>query len=429
MTRLTILAATTAATALLSTQAHAAGFYLQEQSVKGTGRAYSGEVADQGVSSLWWNPAAIARSGREAYVGLHAVFVDASVTNEGSTITYPNGLTIPVQGEPRAPNPIQSGVAPNFAIATPIGDRFALGLSVAAPFNFTTEYRKTSWARYDALTSRLTTADIQVTGAMKVTEWLDVGVGVDAQYTDAKLQTAYPNLSPLLADGVSQLSGDGWDFGWTLGAQAYLGPVTVGASYRSSMDHDLDGNVLVAGLVGPLAPVNRQVGGSASFTTPWIATLGARWQATDKLALNAQVQRIGWSEFEAIDVTFSGGGGETLFQGYEDVTSGGVGVDYAVNDKLTLRAGVQFDPTPTPDADRTARVPDGDRWLYGVGATATVLDGLKVDAALAYIDFANSDIHHDTVFYEGTAAATTTRLRGEVEGAGYVMSLGLRKTF
>ena len=44
--------------------AFAGSFYLQEQSVRGAGRAYSGEVADRGVSSLWWNPAAIARSGR-----------------------------------------------------------------------------------------------------------------------------------------------------------------------------------------------------------------------------------------------------------------------------------------------------------------------------------------------------------------------------
>ncbi len=29
------------------TPAHAAGFYLQEQSVVGTGRAYSGEVAEE----------------------------------------------------------------------------------------------------------------------------------------------------------------------------------------------------------------------------------------------------------------------------------------------------------------------------------------------------------------------------------------------
>lgn len=436
MTRVTLLAASVAAAALIAPKAHAAGYYLQEQSVKGTGRAYSGEVADKGADSLWWNPAAIAGAredgtkSAEAYVGLHAVFVDAKVSDNGSTITYPGGATLPVGGEERAFNPIQSGVAPNFAVSMPVGDRFAVGLSVAAPFNFTTEYRRNAWARYDALTSRLTTADIQVTGAMEVTDWLDLGIGLNAQYADAKLQTAYPNLSPLLADGVSQLSGDGWDFGWTVGAQAQLGSsVSVGASYRSKMEHDLDGRVLVAGLVGPLAPVNREVGGSAKFSTPWIATLGARWKATDKLTLNAQVQRIGWSEFEDIEVSFEGGGGETLFQGYEDVTSGGVGLDYAVNPNLTLRAGVQYDPTPTPDGDRTARVPDGDRWLYGVGATANVPWGMKLDAALAYIAFDESEIHHDTVFYGGTPAATTTRLRGDVEGSGYVLSLGLRKTF
>ncbi|KRB46741.1 OmpP1/FadL family transporter [Phenylobacterium sp. Root700] len=429
MTRSTILAATTAIVALTASQAQAAGYYLQEQSVRGAGRAYSGEVADQGVSSLWWNPAAIARSPREIYGGLHAVFVDAKVTNQGSTITYPGGTTIPVQGEPRAFNPIQNGVAPNFAIATPIGDHFALGLSVAAPFNFTTEYRGNSWARYDALTSRLTTADIQLTGAMQVTDWLDVGLGVSAQHTEAKLQTAYPNLSPALPDGVSQLSGDGWDFGWSAGAQAHLGKVSLGASYRAKIEHDLDGRVLVAGLLGPLAPANRDIDGSAAFATPWVATLGARWRATDKLTLDAQVQRIGWSEFKAIDVKFAGGGGETLFQGYKDTTSGGVGLDYAVNDRLTLRTGVQYDPTPTPDDARTTRVPDGDRWLYSAGATAQVTGSLKLDAALTYIDFASSDVLHDTTFYEGTPAATTTRLRGEVQGQGYVLSLGLRKTF
>lgn len=428
MTHLKILAATTAATALLTSQAHAAGYYLQEQSARGAGRAYSGEVADQGVESLWWNPAAIARSPREVYVGAHAVFVQSQVTNQGSTITYPGGVTVPVQGEPRAYNPINDGVAPNFAIATPIGDRFALGLSMAAPYNFTTEYRPQAWARYDALTSRLTTADIQLTGAMKATDWLDLGVALNAEYTDAKLSTAYPNLSPALPDGVSQLSGDGWDYGWSAGAQAHLGAVTLGASYKSKMKHDLDGNVLVMGLVGPLAGANMNVGGSASFTTPWIATLGARWAATDKLTLNAQVQRIGWGEFDAINVEYPGGG-ETLAQGYKDVTSGGVGLDYAVNDRLTLRTGVQYDPTPTPDDSRTARVPDGDRWLYSAGATAKVTDSLKLDAALTYIDFANSDVNHDTTFYEGTPAATTTRLRGEVEGKGYVLSLGLRKTF
>jgi len=422
-------AATTALALTLTAQAEAGGFYLQEQSVRGAGRAYSGEVADQGVESLWWNPAAIASSPREVYVGAHGIFVDGKVEDRGSTITYPGGITVPVGGDPRAYKPIQTGIAPNFAIATPLGDRFAVGLSVAAPYNFTTKYQPTAWTRYDALTSRLNTADVQLTGAMKVTDWLDLGVAANAEYTDARLASAYPNLSPLLPDATSQLSGDGWNWGWSAGAQAHLGAVTLGASYRSAMDHDLDGRVVQSGLLGPLSPANINVSGSASFTTPWIATLGARWRVNDRLTLDGQVQRFGWSEFKAIQVSLPGGAGETLAQNYRDTTSGGVGLDYAVNDRLTLRTGVQYDPTPTPDAGRTARVPDGDRWLYSVGATAKVTPTLQLDAALTYIDFQDSRVNHDTVFNPGTPAETLTQLRGNVQGSGEVISLGLRKTF
>ena len=50
----TSLAAGVALLALAAaSQASASAFYLQEQSVRGTGRAYSGEVADKGVGSLW----------------------------------------------------------------------------------------------------------------------------------------------------------------------------------------------------------------------------------------------------------------------------------------------------------------------------------------------------------------------------------------
>ncbi|WP_374472813.1 OmpP1/FadL family transporter [Phenylobacterium sp.] len=416
------------AASALASQAQAGGFYLQEQSVRGLGRAYSGEVTDQGPASLWWNPAAIARSPREAYVGAHAIFVEAQVENTGSTITYPGGTTLPVTGEPRAFNPIQNGVAPNFAVSTPVGDRFALGLSVAAPYNFTTKYRRNAWARYDALESRLNTADIQLTGAMRVTDWLDVGVGVSAQYADAKLQTAYPNLSPQLPDGVSQLAGDGWDYGWSAGAQAHFGALTLGASYRSKMEHDLDGRIFVGGLAGPLAAANVDAEGSAGFDTPWIATFGASYALTDRLTVHGQVQRIGWGEFDAIRVQ-APAGPQTLDQNYKDVTTGGVGLDYAVNDRLTLRAGMQYDPTPTPDDERTARVPDGDRWFYGVGATAQVTPAVALDLGAGYIDFEKTRIRHDTTFYAGTPAAVTTRLNGEVTGQGFILSAGVRTRF
>lgn len=409
--------------------AFAGSFYLQEQSVRGAGRAYSGEAADRGVSSLWWNPAAIARSGREVYVGMHGLKIDSTVENAGSTITYPGGTTVPVQGQSHNIDPIESGLVPNFAIATPVGDRFAVAFSMAAPYNFTTKYQPSSFARYDALTSELRTVDAGLTAAMQVTDWLDLGVGVNAQYVKAKLTSALPNLSPLLPDGSNSLEGDGWDYGWNVGAQVHKGPWDFGLSYRSKIEHELDGDIVISGLLAPLpAAANVSTQGTATFNTPWFASASVRYAVNDKLTLNAQVNRIGWSEFQAIDVEYAGGG-DSIHQNYKDVTTGAIGADYAINDKVTLRAGVGYDPTPTRDSLRTARIPDADRWLFSVGGTAEVREGLKVDAGLTYIAFSDSDIHDDRTFYAGTAAATTSHLRGTAEGSGVVASLGARWAF
>jgi long-chain fatty acid transport protein len=415
--------------ASVAAPAFAGSFYLQEQSVRGAGRAYSGEAADRGVSSLWWNPAAIARSGREVYVGMHGLKIDSTVDNAGSSITYPGGTTVPIQGQNHNIDPIESGLVPNFAIATPIGDRFAVAFSMAAPYNFTTKYQPTSFARYDALTSELRTVNAGLTGAVQVTDWLDLGVGVDAQYVKAKLTSALPNLSPLLPDGSNSLEGDGWDYGWNVGAQVHKGPWDFGLSYRSKIEHELDGDIVISGLLAPLpAAANVSTPGTASFNTPWFASASVRYAVNDKLTLNAQVNRIGWSEFQAIDVEYAGQSAP-IEQNYKDVTTGAIGADYALNDKVTLRAGVGYDPTPTRDSLRTARIPDADRWLFSVGGTAEVREGLKVDAGLTYIAFSDSEIHDDRTFYAGTPAETTSQLRGTAEGSGVVASLGARWAF
>lgn len=427
--RAAVAAGVTLAVLLTSAAPAVAGsFYLQEQSARGAGRAFSGEAADRGVASLWWNPAAIARSGREATFGLHGLLLRSEVDNGGSSITYPGGATAPVRGLDHASNPIESGLAPNLAFATPVGDRFAGGVSIAAPYNFTTKYGPTSFARYDALTSELRTVDAGVVAAMRVTDWLDVGVGLHAQHVDAKLTSALPNLSPTLPDGHSSLEGDGWDFGWNAGAQAHFGKLDLGLSYRSSIEHELDGEIAITGLLGPLAGANVSADGTAAFNTPWFASASARYALTDRLTLNAQVNRIGWSEFDAIRVSYATGG-DVIAQNYEDVTTGAVGFDYQATDRVTVRGGVGFDPTPTQDAERTARIPDADRWLISAGSSIKASENATIDLGLTYIAFQDTEIHSDRTFYSGTAAATTSHLRGDVGGYGLVASAGVRWTF
>lgn len=428
--RLVLAAAAGAPLLLAALPAHAGGFYVQEQSVKGLGRAYSGEAADTGADSLWWNPAAIGSiTGKEIYSGLHVIDVDADVFDTGSTLRRPGQPVTGVGGDPRAFNPVKLGVVPNLAAAWRLNDRIAVGLAVNAPFDFITTYPSDSWTRYEAIKSRLLNLDVQPTLAIHVNDKLDLGVGLDISYADATLTNALPNVSPLLPDGRTDLRGDGWDLGYVVGAQFHATRAfTIAASYRSAIDHELDGRVRISALQGTPFAQTVDAPGTATFSTPWIATLGARLAVNDKLTLNAQVQRLGWSEFDAIRVAYTGGSSVTP-QDYKDVTNYSVGLDLAVNPRWTLRTGVQFDETPTPDLGRTARVPDGDRILVGAGTTVKAGERLSLDFAGGYIHFDDSRINSQTTAFAGTPAAIPVSLQGNVAGYGVVLSAGARYRF
>jgi len=415
--------------ASVAAPAFAGSFYLQEQSSRGMGRANSGETADRGVDSLWWNAASIARSGRQLTTSLHAIRLDAEATNNGSYVTYTNPQTgqtydVPVMNARQTEKPLENGLVPNFAFAMPVTERLAVGVAVAAPYNFTTKYSPESFARYDAGTSELRTADLGLTAAYQVNDWLDVGAGVSVQYAKAKLTSAMPAFAPTFADGSNVLEGDGFAYGWNVGAQVHTGKWDLGLSYRSSLEHDLEGDIETV-LTGPLAGNSFASSGSATINTPWFVSASVRYAATDKLTLNAQVNRIGWSEFDAIRVSYPTGG-DVIHQNYKDVTTGAIGLDYAYSDKTTLRAGIAYDPTPTTDALRTARIPDADRLLYSVGLTTEVTEGVDFNAGITYIGMEESQMYDDRSFYNGLV---TSHVRGDVEGSGLVFSIGTTISF
>ena len=193
--------------------AHAQAFYLQEQSVRGQGRAFSGEAADTGVDSLWWNPASIAGiEGGEASVRASYIRPRGKVVDNGTVIVRPAQAPALVGGNPVAKNPIDNGLLPSGAVAYGFG-RVAVGLAVTAPYSFTTDYDADSWARYSADKTKLRTYDIQPSIAIELADGLYIGGAANIERVDATLGNYLPNLSPLLADGHQTLKGKGWDVG------------------------------------------------------------------------------------------------------------------------------------------------------------------------------------------------------------------------
>lgn len=412
----------------MATSAHAQAFYLQEQSVRGQGRAFSGEAADTGVDSLWWNPASIGgMQGGEASVRASLIVPDGDVVDNGTRIVRPGQPPALVGGNPIAKNPIDKGVLPSGGIAYGFG-RVAVGLALSAPYNFTTNYDADSWARYTADKTKLRTFDIQPSIAVMVTPTLSIGAALNAEYADATLSNYLPNLAAALPDGHQSLSGDGWDFGWSAGMQYREGPVQLGFAYKSSIKHKLKGSIETEGLLGPLAAQNRELDATATFRTPWQAMGSLRLQATPQLTLNTQIVHYGWGKFDAIRL---GAPLNTAIpENYKNVWTYAVGADYAVNPDLTVRAGVQYGATPTNDAERDARVPDSDRWNFSAGTSFKANDMFTIDAAASYISFKDAPVNRLTAAYAGTAAQTPILVNGELQDASaLVFSLGARMAF
>jgi len=418
----------------IATSANAAAFYLQEQSVKGAGRAFSGEVADQGAASLWWNPASIGGiTGGDASIGVSEIMPRGDVHDNGTLIVRPGQAPAPVGGVADARNPINNGTLPSGQIAYGITHQLAFGLSVSAPYSFTTNYDSNSWVRYTADKTHLQTVDIQPSLAFAATPEISIGVGVNAEHVKASLSNFLPNLSPLLPDGHQTLKGNGWDWGWSVGVQFHAGSaVTVGASYKSSVKHKLNGNVITAGLISvpgvPLANNNGTIPTTAEFRTPWQAMMGIRAKVTPALTLNAEINRFGWNKFDAINL--GAPLNVAIPENYGNTWSYAGGLDYALSPGVTLRAGIQRDQSPTRDTHRDARVPDSNRWNFGGGASFEVMKGVGIDVAANYIKFKDASIDRTTAAYAGTPVQTPILVNGTLQNAhATVLSIGAHVKF
>ena len=391
------LIALVAAAGGIAGQAHAAAFYLQEQSTKAVGRAFSGEVSEQGAQQQWWNPAAIGGiTGIETYQGITAILPHANSTDRGTTVQGPTlfgGATSDVGGSSNQHNPVNNGYLPNGGFAIPLGDKFAFGFTVTSPYSFTTNYDKDSWARYGADKTRLRTFDFQPSLAWAPNEHISVGAGPNIEYVRSTLSNYLPDpLAPTVnPDGHQYLKGKGWDVGYSLGFQYHDDKVDLGASYKSAIKHTLKGHLIIDEfdptvdfLAGTL---NQRVNGAkASFTTPWQVNLGMRYHVTPALTVNGQITRFGWDKFSAISLSDLPAllGSQVIQERYHNTFSYALGLDYKVSPKLTLRTGVQRDMSPISAGNRDPRVPDGNRWNFAGGGSYEMNQHMGLDFAASY---------------------------------------------
>ena len=369
--------------------ANAAGFYIQEQSVSGLGSAFSGSTTNlDDPSTIYFNPAGMTKlSGTQAQLGVHLLVPSSELTDTGSTV--PVGAIGGDGGNPYSPSPV-----PNGYLSHEVGHGFWAGIGISAPFGLANEYDEDYFARFDSIETELTVIDIQPTIAYKVNDQLSIAAGLNFQHSDAKLTSAF--YAGVGAEGTSELAGDDWGYGYTLGLLYQpMESTTVGFNYRSTVHHTLDGEVTVEGTgLGP--GVDNVTDATAKLATPDVATLGVSHDLDEQWTIMAQATWFGWNNFQDITARNKATGaviGVPIVQNYQTTWAFALGAEYMYSDEWTFRGGVQLDETPTTDLYRTTRTPDGDRTWLSLGATYDMNESLSLDMAATYIFISDEDIN------------------------------------
>ncbi|MFD1627841.1 OmpP1/FadL family transporter [Azospirillum griseum] len=401
--RLLTAAATIAVAAPLATSsALAAGFALKEQSVSGQGTAYAGVTAggNGDASAMFYNPATMGLiSGNQVVQTASGIMVKAKVENARATrATRLGGSSITGNASPGDIG--QDAIVPAGYFVYSVNDDLKLGLSANGPWGLVTDYGNNWIGRYHGIRSDLKTYNFTPSVSYRINPMFTIGGGVQVQYAKAKLSQASDFGASRLGrpgtlDVISDVTGDDWGWGYTLGALIQPTKDTrIGLAFRSAVKHSLTGTVSFTGLPASLASALPTQAANAELITPEIASIGLYHEINDRWAVMADAQWTNWSRFKELRVNVANSALNSVTEEkWKDTWYFALGTSYKITDDLTLRGGVAFDKGSVDIETRTPRIPEQNRYWLSVGAGYRLTESLYVDAAYSHVFIPSTSIH------------------------------------
>lgn len=405
----------------LAINAHAGGFALIEQGASGMGNAYAGAGAvSNDASTVWFNPAGITEiPGRELAVAGHILAADTKFSDQGTALNQVFGAD-PISG-PDTAEPGGVTFIPNFYYLAPINDKFSYGFGVSVPYGSSTEYDANWKGRYTTVKSGVNAIDLNPVIAYRHSDKVRLGAGISIQTLSAELENALDSgalcqvasdantcaglgLVPgnVDTDGYAAVEGSSTSATFNLGALFLPTPETkIGIAYRHGINHKLDGDsdftndgTLETLLALAGSELFQDVGVTAEIDLPASLSFSVAHTLNDKIELLGDATWTGWSSFKELRIVFDNTQPDSFsVQDWEDVWRVSAGINYKMNDKLTLRAGLALDQEPIASPQlRTARIPGNDRTWFAFGAGYALSKNVSLDFGFTHITLDESAI-------------------------------------
>lgn len=388
--------------------ANAAAFQLAEVSTSGLGRAYAGEAAIADNAAVIATNPALMTVFKRAQFSAGGVYINSKVDMRGDVVAKINSVTgHDKNGSASKNDVVPEAFIPNLYFVAPVNDKLALGAGINVNFGLKSEYGRDYDAGLFGGETKLSTINLNFSGAYRVTQGLSVGLGMNAVHAKAKLDrtagilkkiadtvksnnlaSTLPLLKPLPDSltskdkSVVQLQDkSAWGFGWNAGLMYQFNENNrMGLAYHSAVDIDFTdytATSLQAAKVGEES--------SLTLRLPDYVEFSGLHQVTNRFAIHYSYKYTHWSHLNKLYARYNDG--KTAFDKklqYSNSSRVAFGGTYDIDDKLTLRAGVAYDQAASRHY-RSASIPDTDRTWYSLGATYSFTPNFSVDFGYAYL--------------------------------------------
>ncbi|MEH6582487.1 MAG: outer membrane protein transport protein [Halioglobus sp.] len=377
----TIILATTVASPV-----QAGGLWLNQYGDFAAGRASAGAAAGvDEATTIIHNPASSQQlQGSQLFVGAGIILADIAFEIEESN---------PVNGYDDGGDAGLDAPLAGFSYVHDTGsDNWSTGIYMAGLSGAGLDYNDDWVGRFQTTGVEILVLALAPTVAYQVTDSLSVGAAIQFYYGTLDLELAVPSIRPEVDNGKGNLDGSDTGLGFALGAVYEFSEDTrLGINYQSEIELDFDGKLKV-----PAGSIN--VKSNTLLTLAQMVRVGLHHNLNDRVGIDFT---LGWDDWSALDEVFVAlpSRSASLHKNWRDTYHYAAGLQYALNAKWDLTAGIAYDTNPVDATDRTADLPVDRQVRYNIGARYAMRDNLSLGGYANYTDLGSAKIHTD--FWRG----------------------------
>lgn len=348
----------------------------------GMGSAFVGEADTP--AAVYYNPAGINQiSTSEISIG------DAVIAPRGQMSQASDGNTVHLQN-----NEFND---PNIYLVVPvIPHKFTLGYAEGSYWGLGTNWGDNSPLRYATTQASIKDLDNSLVAAYQITDQWSIAASADNDYSKADQSKELSNQGTG-PDGNIELKGSDDAWGYRIATLFKINDQNqFGLMYRSRINHDYDGKVLVNGVSSYIQGIYNLSGPSfvadAHLKTvlPQSVTFGYSYKPTEKWTINADLEWMDWSSAKYETITLVNAtqaeqnylsSGLNTPDDWHSAFSESIGTQYDLTNKFRIRAGYYHHGKVVPDATFNPFIPDSSSNGYTAGFGYDLTTRLTVDVA------------------------------------------------